>query len=295
MTVEGTNVSSEAPAASPDYSSASLFSDESGSLPPEIAAPAAPNKSEQDLSRRLEFLSKKERELMAREKQYKQQMEKYKQYETSNSEYENLKQIAPTDPIALLEKYGWDMEKLTNHVMQRNDGLSFQEKQSLMERVEKTEKRFEQMEEEKRRVAREGTFNRYIGDLRETASKDPERWELVTDQNAYEMAFQAADQFYTQKGIMVEHEEVLDIVENYLDQQAQRGLKYKKVQNRIGKNGSGDTNAISQQNQSQQSYNEPKTLTNNFAQNAPSSGNKGLSPEESKARIAKMMGNSLWE
>lgn len=285
---------------SQDYSNANLFQDESGGDSGPIASEsgsqqsAPPVKQDQDLSRRLEFLSKKEREIMARERQYKQQAEKYKQYEEAFNERESLKQIAPNDPLALLEKYGWDMDKLTNHVMQRNDGLSYQEKQSLMDRIEKAEKRFEEMENKAKVEKRESTYNRYIGELEQTAKSDPDRWEMVADQGAYEMAFQAADQFYRDKGVFVSNEEVLDIVESYLDQQLSKGLKYKKVLNRIGKNQeSGDTQGFQQTNQ-QQSYREPKTLTNNFAPVAPSNSNKYLTPEESKARIAKMMGNSLW-
>lgn len=277
-----------------DLSSINLFNEESGGEVAQASAPVASSKADQELSKRLEFLSRKERDLMARERKYKEQLDRYKQYETSSTEYENLKQIANEDPLALLDKFGLDMDKLTSHVMQRNDGLSYQEKQQLLDRIEKQEKRFEELELKNKQKELTITYGNYISDLKEVAAKDPERWELVVGENAYETAFAAANQYFKDKGVMVDHEEALDTVEQYLDQLHSKGLKYKKVQKRFGQTIGRDTESLSQQPNSQQSYMEPKTLTNNFASSTPSISNKYMTPQESKDMLAKMMGNSLW-
>lgn len=249
--------------------------------------------NDDSMSRRLEIISRRERELMNREQAYRAEISKYQNMEREMLDYKNkLRELdeLDKDPVSVLGRRGWDIDKIAEKFSSQHEPIAGEEKKSLYSKLDEMQAYIKKMEgdltqrdERQLEERRSQVKNRLYADMRAEASKEPDKYELVDKEDAYDTVFQLMDDHYqkTQKALSIQ--EAMEQVENYLDSEYSKRLKYKKIQSKFM-----NQNEDYLEPEPQQDY-RPSTLTNNLSQTIPPQSNRPLTREESLRRAAALI------
>lgn len=243
-------------------------------------------------SRRMEILAKREREFMGREQQWKQQLKEKQELERKYHELEGKWKTIDIDPMRILSEKGWDVNKLAEHISAGNEPIQGSEKHQLYSKLSELEKYTKSLEQklterDERHLEekRSGVKQRLFSDLKGIAESSPEKFELVKETNAYDHVYEVLDGYYSKHGKALPLEQAMEMVENYLESEYAKVLRYKKVKSKLTPE---DAFAQQYEQQAPSSY-QPKTLSSNFSQSTPPQSQRALTREESIARASQLI------
>ena len=239
-------------------------------------------------------LSRKEKALRERESEYDSRFEEMEkqlaEYEQANQEPEiDWEHMLRNDPLRALEEAGLGYDKLTELAL--NDGRLTPDMQmkAMREELENDyQRKFEELEE-RLNVKEESEVESYYDSVQENfqdeivglVHSDPERFELVQASEADGLIYDVIEEHYNETGRVLEIEEAADAVESYLEEEAGKLMRLRKVGGRFG------IDPLELEDM------EQVTLSNEHSAQVNYDGaNRMLSNDESKARAARML---QWE
>lgn len=291
---------------------------QNGTNTPENGNPSDPkNAQSQDpskkpidekLSSKFAALSRKEKLIKQQEMQFKQQESQFRQQQSEfqkqldaikaeneklKAEYEQYKAGVRKNPLAKLQEEGYDFEKLTE--MQLNEGRPTPE--MLLERtkaeletgykseIEKIKAELAEKEKAAQEAAEKAELERqeeikqnYQTEIAQFIEQNSADYELINLNNAQGVVYDVVEQFYEEHGRILSLKEAADFTEKYLEEEASKLLKAKKL------------NKQPQTPQSEKK--ESLTLSNEMSTQVPRGNTRKLSREEEIQEVAKSL---VWE
>jgi len=237
-------------------------------------------------------LSRKEKALRDKELDYDSKFEemqkKLEDYESKNKEPEvDWQTLLRKDPLRALEDIGLGYDKLTELAL--NDGKLTPEMQlkSMREDIEGDyKKKFEELEtrlNEKEEKEQEDYYNQvqdnFLGEIGDFINQSDETYELIQASNSNELVYDVIEEHYNETGRVLDIKEAADAVEGYLEEEANKLMKLKKLSSRLNINP-----------RELEDFESQVTLSNNHAaQVVHEDAQRVLSNDESKARAARML------
>ena len=247
--------------------------------------------SQDKFASKFAALSRKEKALRDKEAEYES---KFEEMERRLAEYENKsqepevdwEQLLRRDPLRALEEVGLGYDKLTELAL--NDGKLTPDMQlaAMREEIENDYRRkFEELEgrlTEKEQAEQEAYYNsvqeNFQNEIGNFVAQNQDKYELIEASDANELVFDVIEEHYNETGRVLDIEEAADAVESYLEEEAGKLMKLKKVSSRLGIN------------PKELEELEQVTLSNDHSAQVQYDGaSRMLSEEESKARAAKML------
>lgn len=274
---------------------------------------------EDKFSDRFAALSRKERELRGMEEKikgwtteksdYQKQMDELKKWRTEQEEIEKIKDI---DPLEYLSKKGLDYEKLTEHVVNRDDYAKDSEYRSLKKEMMGMKEYIESLKSELsgfkdnyskekesyQKQENEKATNQYLGEIKGFIEENAENYELVKSYGDPQQILESQLEYYQKHGKAAPLEEIIQNYEKYLEEQMEEQYnKMKGLKKFSSKYGQKDIFERDEDDQSDSIQYIPshrnfhsKTLTNDFNGGLPpKSPDRRLSSEESLKEAAKMI------
>ena len=250
--------------------------------------------SQDQFASKFAALSRKEKALRDRESEYES---KFEEMERRLAEYEEAQQepevdwehMLRNDPLRALEEAGLGYDKLTELAL--NDGKLTPDMQlsAMRQELENDyQRKFEELEE-RLNAKEQSEVESYYDSVQENfqdqisgvVMSDPDRYELVQASEASALVYDVIEEHYNETGRVLDIEEAADAVESYLEEEAGKLMKLKKLSSRLGI----DPRELEAM--------EQVTLSNDHSAQVNYEGaNRMLSEEESKARAARML---QWE
>ena len=247
--------------------------------------------SQDKFASKFAALSRKEKALRDKEAEYES---KFEEMERRLAEYENKsqepevdwEQLLRRDPLKALEEVGLGYDKLTELAL--NDGKLTPDMQlaAMREEIENDYRRkFEELEgrlTEKEQAEQEAYYNsvqeNFQNEISNFVEQNQDKYELIEASDANELVFDVIEEHYNETGRVLDIEEAADAVESYLEEEAGKLMKLKKLSSRLGIN------------PKELEELEQVTLSNDHSAQVQYDGaSRMLSEEESKARAAKML------
>lgn len=241
-----------------------------------------------DFSKKFEALTRKERMLYEEQARIKQERSSWQEKERKLQQYEQMMELAKSNPLDFMAQHGWDTEKLANYIIDNPSDPYAKKYQSKLDEMESKLKKFEETRVNEQRSK---AYQAKINEIRRVTSTEPEKYELINQQGQHDLVFSVMANYYQQYGEILDEQTAADQVEKYLESEVEKMLRYKKIQSKLGKVEQEDNQSNFQQQQfpHQQQDIRPRTLTSSFASvNAPNS-NRPLTREESLARAARLI------
>ena len=248
--------------------------------------------SQDQFASKFAALSRKEKALRDREADYESKFEEMErrlaEYEAQSQEPEvDWEQLLRRDPLRALEEAGLGYDKLTELAL--NDGKLTPDMQmsAMREEIERDYRRkFEDLEE-RLHAKEEAEAEEYYNSVQENfqheigsfINENNEAYELINASEANELVYDVIEEHYNETGRILDLKDAADAVESYLEEEAGKLMKLKKLSGRL------DVNP--------EELFEPEsqvTLSNDHAaQLVHENAQRMLSTEESKARAARML------
>lgn len=275
---------------------------------------------EDKFSDRFAALSKKERSLFEQEAKFKtwntekadyqKQMDEHKAWRQEQEELEKLKDI---DPLEYLNRRGLPYDKLTEHVVNRDEYAKDSEYRSLKKEIGGMKEYIEQLKselsgindkyskdkEESQKSKEMKEQQNYIEEIKSFISENSEQYELVAQYGDANDILEAQVEYYQKNGKPAEIADLLEQYEKHLDEQMEtqynkmKGLK--KFNSRYGqkdifeREDEIEKDSLQFIPQSRQNF-HGKTLNNSMNSATPTkSDSRRLTREESLNEAAKMI------
>lgn len=271
------------------------------------ATPAAPEQSGEKPevpaaeSKKDDFLAPKFAALTRKEKQVREQAKALKvresEFETKMKELETklaglqgaeatYKQKLKSNPLAALKDEGLTFEQLAEY--QLNEGNPTVEMQmkrmreeiesKTLSEVESLKKMFADREEKAAQSAYDKAVTEYKSGIQAHIQASPDKYELIVANDATDLIFTVAEQYFEAHKRVPTLDEVSDAVEAHLEDEAKKIFELKRF-----KQTSNSKPNVSK---------TAPTLSNTDAATVPQKGGMKLTEEESKRQAAKLI---RWE
>ena len=254
--------------------------------------PQQEESSQDQFASKFAALSRKEKALRDREADYESKFEEMErrlaEYEAQSQEPEvDWEQLLRRDPLRALEEAGLGYDKLTELAL--NDGKLTPDMQmaAMREEIERDYRRkFEDLEE-RLHAKEEAEAEEYYNSVQENfqyeignfINENNETYELINASEADTLVYDVIEEHYNETGRILDLKDAADAVESYLEEEAGKLMKLKKLSGRLDYN--------------PEELFEPEsqvTLSNDHAaQVVHENAQRMLSTEESKARAARML------
>lgn len=246
----------------------------------EEAKPVEPKEQDPALSRQFAQLARQERALRAKVQQQEQAIQRREQelmqreeairakdtqYSKGYISQDRLKQ----DPLSVLAEAGLSYDELTQQIL--SQGQQDPRMIAQMRRLEDQIRQLEGKNEESKKFAENQQTQAYQAavkqietDVRNAASRDP-RFEMVKTTGSYKDVVQLIEEVYKKDGFVMDTEEAIQQVEDYLTDEALKLTRTEKIKRQLQASQKVAPQAQSQQKpQSQNAQQQPgmKTLTN---------------------------------
>ena len=193
-----------------------------------------PNRGEEDFSSRFAALSRREKEIREYESRIKEKESKY-------SGFEDLASQAKENPLAVMEKYGLNLDDIISASLgsEKPEPTLEDEVRSLKAQIE--EDRLRQQEEalnkeKMQQEAEEQAMNDAIEahKLQITSEiQDTEKYELINFQDAGDLVWQVTEEHFDSTQEVLEPAVAAEMVEKYLLEQYSKAAKLKKLQEKL--------------------------------------------------------------
>ena len=256
--------------------------------------PSEESSNQDQFASKFAALSRKEKALRERESDYESKFEEMErrlaEYESRDQEPEvDWEHMLRNDPLKALEEAGLGYDKLTELAL--NDGKLTPDMQLAAMRQELEndyQRKFEELEERlnaKEQSEVESYYDsiqqNFQDEIGNVVHQNPEKFELIAASEASGLVYDVIEEHYNETGRVLDIEEAADAVESYLEEEASKLMKLKKISNRLGIDPL-ELEAM-----------EQVTLSNDHSAQVNYEGaNRMLSNDESKARAARML---QWE
>lgn len=286
--------------AAPVVDSGSVLQEHSPQAPAVESAPAEPvvpaevvPKTDDKFASKFAALSRKEKQLRQQEAQYqtlKKELESLKaKQEEDLKPYLSLKDKLKSDPLSALAELGLSYEDLTKQFVLKEPETPEQKTMSVIESLKqeieslkaernKEKEESQKTQEELKRKTEERAKQNYLEHLTKYVN-DSAEYELIKANDAVEMIYDVMDQVYTETGKVPTEKEAADHVEAYLLEEVKKLSGLKKVKGLLQ-----PTIAAPEPEKTPSA-----TLSNNLAQQVPSSGDRLPSDDESKRMMANLL------
>jgi phosphopantetheine adenylyltransferase len=211
-------------------------------------------------------------------------------YETRDQEPEvDWEDMLRNNPLKALEEAGLGYDKLTELAL--NDGKLTPDMQlaamrqelenDYKQKFEELENRLDQKEQLEQDTYYDSIQQNFQDEIGNIVHQNPEKFELIAASEADGLVYDVIEEHYNETGRVLDIEEAADAVESYLEEEANKLMKLKKISNRLGIDPS-ELEAM-----------EQVTLSNDHSAQVNYEGaNRMLSDDESKARAARIL---QWE
>jgi len=261
-------------------------------------------------------LSRKEKEIRLRDQQAQERMKslqehesKVKEYEEWKKQQEEVRRLKEADPLAWLEKEGLNYEKLTDHVVNRDEYTKDSEYRSLKkdfvgmrdyiqelkEEIKGLKEGRQKEVEETQKAQNERAYREWISSVEKTIQENSEEFELVSNYGSVDVIGEMQMEYMKEHGKPAELKQLLQAYENYLEKQTDeeynrmKGLKkFKKhlpPEDILGEDeAQTDSPQILPSRQ-----NVHRTLNNSFNFATPPKENRPLNSEESLREAARLI------
>jgi len=206
----------------------------------------------------------------------------------TDTKFESFETAFKTNPLKALKERGISLEQLME--MQLNDenptvDMKLERMQKDLEskalsRVEELEKKLKDKEESEAKQRYEQAVESYKTELNGFIENNKDTYELIVANNATDLMFQVAEEYYQANGKVLDIKDIAEAVESHLEEEAKKIFELKKFKQ------------TSQKPQANSPNKTAPTLSNTSAANVPSNGSKFLSQEESLREAAKLI---RWE
>jgi len=205
--------------------------------PQEEATPV--EKPRGDITKKFSALAKKEKQLRQREAELKSMEAKLAESNKPQAAPEEvpLDVLIKNNPLEALKKAGYSLEDILS-IMASGDSMpkeitERQEKDKLQAKIRDLEEKLENVVPtfEKSQAEKEHAqvINTYKSELKTFVAADPDAYELVIANNAYDTIFDVIDTHYGETGKLLSEKEAADAVENYFYEEAMKLSNHKKL------------------------------------------------------------------
>lgn len=181
-----------------------------------------------NMTARFAALSRKEREV-------REAAERASETESKYKEYQDLEAMAKTDPMAILRKYGVDLDSVIQaslgiekpeptpeeQIKALRDEIAA-ERQKTIDDAEAAKK----AEEEALQASIDEAILKHQNSITDHLSQNTEKYELITLQGAQDLVWEVTEAWYdANDGEILTPEVAADKVEDYLSEQVKKALK----------------------------------------------------------------------
>lgn len=279
--------------------------DENAEQIEQIDKPVEPTKPPVDekLSAKFAALSRKEKQLKQQESQWRQQQQTLSQQmseiraenEKMKREYEEYRKNIKTSPLQAMEKEGYSFEQLTEMQMNNQNPtpeMLIKQMRSELEsgyksELEQLKKQIADEKLQQQEAAETQTVTHYKSQINEHVSGNPDKYELISLNEASDLVFQVATEFYESEGRILSAEEAADFTEKYLEEEAKKVLNAKKFKaQQFKKSDVPSSKAPTLQKEKSQ------TLSNDLSTEVPVGNSRKLTRDEEIEAAAKLL---RWE
>jgi len=193
--------------------------------PPEAVKPEA---SQPEFAEQFARLAKKERQM--REQQARQEA-RIREYEERLSEYASLEK----DPLPLLEKRGWNLDKLLERAATGEAPKPTTEDKvsELKKKLDALELGKKEAEEQAKSHAERRAIAEYKAKIQQTVDSAPDQYEAINKLKAYDMVFATAEEIFQESGEIPDIVKVAEAVEKHLVMQLEKAFELKKFGDRL--------------------------------------------------------------
>lgn len=246
------------------------------------------------LSRKEKMLKQQETLIKQKESEYQKTMSEMKaELDKVKAEFEQYRTGVKKNPLKHLAQEGYDFDKLTE--MQLNEQnptpemLLERAKQELesgyKSEIEKMRAELAEKEKAAQEAAEKAELEKqeeikqnYQAEISQFIEQNSADYELINLNNAQGVVYDVVEQFYEEHGRILSLKEAADFTEKYLEEEASKLLKAKKL------------NKQPQAPQSEKK--ESLTLSNDMSTQVPRGNTRKLSREEEIQEAAKLL---VWE
>lgn len=271
---------------------------------PPVEVPAVEQPKDDKFAAKFAALSKKEKQLRAQEKamqtRIKEMEDRFKAQEEALKPYMSLKDAASADPSALLDNLrsmGLDEKKIVEKYILKQEPTPEEKQISMIQDLQKEinalkADRLKEVEQSKEREVatkkqNEVTLRKnYLSHLGSFVEKNANEYELIRANDAVDLIYDVMEEKYNTTlsadgtGVVLTEKEAADLVENYLYEQAKKLIETNKIKSSFA------TRVVET---TKPKTGQTATLSNTAAQQVPARGERKLSDEESKAKMAEML------
>ena len=298
--------SASIPAESAEQTLNIFKTDESAEQVEQADKPVEPVKPAVDekLSAKFAALSRKEKQLKQQESQWRQQQQSLSQQmselksenEKMKREYEEYRKNIKTSPLQAMEKEGYSFEQLTEMQMNNQNPtpeMLIKQMRSELESGYKSElealkQQIASEKQQQQEAAETQTVTHYKSQINEQVASNPDKYELISLNEASDLVFQVATEFYESEGRILSAEEAADFTEKYLEEEAKKVLNAKKFKAQQFKPKSDLPSSKGPTLQKEKS----QTLSNDLSTEVPVSTSRKLTRDEEIEAAAKLL---RWE
>jgi hypothetical protein len=261
----------------------------------ELKAAEVPPKEEQKIdpfAPKFAALSRKEKQLRqyeasvkAKEAELQKKLEEMEgRSKETDGKLKTFEEDFKSNPIKALKDRGLSLEDLIK--IQMNDEqptVEMQMKRMKEELESSTKKELEELrnsikqkEEQEAQQRYEQAIKSYKSEISNFIDSNADTYELIKANDASDLMFEVAEEYYKNNKKVLDIKEVADVVEQHLEAEAKKILELKKFK---------QTSPA----QPKPSTQTAPTLSNTAAANVPSNGSRKLSNEESLREAAKLI------
>ena len=281
---QGGEDETQAPISEPDTGGAEVQEPDSGQS--EVVADGPTQAERAAFSRQFANLARQER-------RFREEKQEFKGIKKKASEMDSLQELANSDPMAFLSKFGINYDALTRRVI--NDGnpaiedvVAAQAKE-IAQLKELNARRDQERQERQAQREYEQTYNGFIDKIKNFVDNN-NQYEMIAANNAYHTVYEVMQEKFKQDGTVLEYNDAADMVERYYEEEAERYFKSSKLRDRYKGYWQPEPEEAQDVKPSQPATKpRPKTLSNQLTSQTPARDGELLSREESLARAAAIM------
>lgn len=254
---------------------------------PETQTANAVDENAQKFAENFARLARKERMMRERETQYKT-------WEQSHQRVGELESLAKADPIAFLGKFGLSYDDITRRLIADPKSPEQQKLETLEEKISKWESDRAKEEETVKQRQQEEAYQRTIGEISKLVDSNPDKWELVRINEAYDLVLQTMGEYHNKEGRWVDYETAADWTEEHLEKELEKFSTSKKLASKFAPKPE-ETPASAQNTATVAKAVEamtPRTLTNQSASVTAPPNTGRVSEQELRERALAVLRNA---
>jgi hypothetical protein len=236
-------------------------------------------KEDDRLASRFAILTRKDKALREREMRLKDVEEKVKQVS-------ELEELAKSNPIELLKKYGHDYQTVTDFVLNEQQPTDKMKETALETRLRKLEEKEAAERENLAKQKYEETISGFKADIGDHITEKEGDYPLLKAGEGSDTVYNVIENYHATQGEILPVDEACKYVENTLEEQFKTFLGTEKGKRIVQEVMGGKEE---KPEPTQDSKVSSQTLTNKQSANQPTPREKKLSDEESIEEAAKLL------